>query len=74
MCRDFLLSLCDGVEEQVLQAGQDACLPSPAGEKNKHTQTEKVRTITVRPAVVETWRGTAAEGGGRKLSDCKEKQ
>ncbi len=39
--RDFFLALCDGVEEQVLQAGQDACLPSPAGKKNKNTQTEK---------------------------------
>lgn len=28
--RDLLLALGDGVEEQVLQAGQDACLPSPA--------------------------------------------
>lgn len=28
--RDLLLALGDGVEEQVLQTGQDARLPSPA--------------------------------------------
>lgn len=33
VCRDFLLALCDGVEEQILQAGQDACFPSPAGKQ-----------------------------------------
>lgn len=33
---DFLLALCDGVEEQILQAGQDARLPSPAAKhKNR---------------------------------------
>lgn len=44
VCRDFLLALCDGVEEQVLQAGQDAGLPSPAGntKREKHTD-RKVR-------------------------------
>lgn len=67
VCRDFFLALCDGVEEQVLQAGQDACLPSPAGKTNKkhthRTQSEK-NNSTVRRVVVETWRGfTAAEGG-----------
>jgi len=36
---DFLLALCDGVEEQVLQTRQDARLPSPAGQKK--IQTEK---------------------------------
>lgn len=42
VCRDFLLALCDGVEEQVLQAGQDAGLPSPAGNtQGKNTPTEK---------------------------------
>lgn len=38
---DLLLALCDGVEEQVLQTGQDACLPSPVGEE--HTGTQDVR-------------------------------
>lgn len=42
--RDFLLSLSDGVEEQVLQAGQDACLPSPAGHKTQRQQSEKRTT------------------------------
>lgn len=44
--RDLLLALGDGVEEQVLQAGQDACLPSPARREGdaelveKHMETE----------------------------------
>lgn len=38
---DFFLALCDGVEEQVLQTGQDARLSSPAGKKKKNTQAEK---------------------------------
>lgn len=40
VCRDFLLTLCDGVEEQILQTGQDARLPSPAG-KEKNYEKEK---------------------------------
>lgn len=45
--RDLLLALGDGVEEQVFQAGQDACLPSPARrggrERERQTETNKVR-------------------------------
>lgn len=44
VCGDLFLALCDGVEKQVLQAGQDARLPSPAGNKNKTHR--KVRKIT----------------------------
>lgn len=75
VCGDFFLALCDGVEEQVLQAGQDACLPSPAGKTNKNTQTEKSEknNSAVTAAVVETWRGNCSRGRRRKLFDCKEK-
>lgn len=41
--RDLLLALGDGVEKQVLQAGQDARLPSPGGGGEvggKHRQIE----------------------------------
>ena len=37
VCRDFLLALSDGVEQQVLQTGQDAGFPSPAGQTNTDT-------------------------------------
>lgn len=39
--RDLLLALGDGVEEQVLQAGQDACLPSPARREGMVENTGK---------------------------------
>jgi len=37
MCRDPLLSLCDGVEQEVFQTGEDACLPSPADTESNAT-------------------------------------
>lgn len=39
--RDFFSAPGNGVEEQILQTGQDACLPSPVGEE--HTGTQDVR-------------------------------
>lgn len=62
MCRDFLLALRDGVEEQVLQTGQDACLPSPAGKKNKNTQKSEKSNSTVKPSELETWEGNCSRG------------
>lgn len=66
VCGDFLLALCDGVEEQVLQAGQDAGLPSPAGntkrEKTHRQKSEKRKSTVGRKHGGET----AAEGGEEK--------
>lgn len=59
---DLLLALCNGVEEQVLQAGQDACLPSPA--RTSHTHTQRREAKKPRPRGFQgAWR-----------SDWKEKQ
>lgn len=67
VCRDFLLAFCNCVEEQVLQTGQDACLPSPAGKQNKNKKHPGGRVrknnSTARPPEVQTRRGAAAEGG-----------
>lgn len=40
VCRDFLLAFGNGVEKQVLQTGQDACLSSPGENKKKKTKQE----------------------------------
>ena len=76
VCRDFLLALCDGVEEQVLQAGQDACLPSPAADKT-NTRREQIQrnNFAVRPNVEETQEGKLqqSEEGKKTLYFCKER-
>lgn len=60
VCRDFFLALCNGVEEQVLQTGQNACLPSPTGQKtnnNRHLNEKNNITLS---AVVGAWRGSCS--------------
>lgn len=76
VCRDFFLALCDGVEEQVLQAGQDACLSSPAAKKyKKHTERKSEKNnSTVRPCCGGNMEGKLQQREEeKKLFDCKEK-